>query len=163
MIIIFSRANIRLNSQINIKIPNTWESTAISKQRVCFGLFYISLFRKINLNKIAMKKVFVSFCMAATLMGLSSCASTKNVNSLFSEWRVEYYWNKRQCKYRAHLTRIPFIGFDTKTGKVYGNSGCTDWWALSTWCQARTDRPGSWEVPVWCVLTWQSKRMCWPL
>ena len=36
-----------------------------------------------------MKKVFVSLCMAATLMGLSSCASTKNaatLSSLSGEW-----------------------------------------------------------------------------
>lgn len=31
-----------------------------------------------------MKKVFVSLCMAATLMGMSSCASTKNVATLSS-------------------------------------------------------------------------------
>ena len=31
-----------------------------------------------------MKKVFVSLCMAATVAGLSSCASTKNAATLSS-------------------------------------------------------------------------------
>ena len=54
-----------------------------------------------------MKKVFVSLCMAATLMGMSSCASTKMFAVV-----------------PAPNQEFPFIGFDTKTGKVYGNSGC---------------------------------------
>ena len=38
-----------------------------------------------------MKKVFVSLCMAATVAGLSSCASTKNaatLSSLSGEWNI---------------------------------------------------------------------------
>ena len=38
-----------------------------------------------------MKKVFVSLCMASVLMGLSSCASTKNAATLSSingEWNI---------------------------------------------------------------------------
>lgn len=38
-----------------------------------------------------MKKMFVSLCMAGTLMGLSSCGSTKNAATLSSiggEWNI---------------------------------------------------------------------------
>ena len=38
-----------------------------------------------------MKKVFVFLCMAATVAGLSSCASTKNaatLSSLSGEWNI---------------------------------------------------------------------------
>ena len=38
-----------------------------------------------------MKKVFVSLCMASVLMGLSSCASTKNaatLSSISGEWNI---------------------------------------------------------------------------
>lgn len=38
-----------------------------------------------------MKKVFVSLCMAATLMAVIVRFDKKCRNSLFSEWRVEYY------------------------------------------------------------------------
>ena len=38
-----------------------------------------------------MKKVFVSLCMASVLLGLSSCASTKNaatISSISGEWNI---------------------------------------------------------------------------
>ena len=72
-----------------------------------------------------MKKVFVSLCMAATLMGMSSCASTKNVatlSSLGGEWNIIEI--NGSAVVPAPNQEFPFIGFDTKTGKVYGNSGC---------------------------------------
>lgn len=72
-----------------------------------------------------MKKVFVSLCMAATLMGLSSCASTKNaatLSSLSGEWNIIEI--NGSAVVPAPNQEFPFIGFDTKTGKVYGNSGC---------------------------------------
>ena len=72
-----------------------------------------------------MKKVFVSLCMAATLVGLSSCASTKNaatLSSLSGEWNIIEI--NGSAVVPAPNQEFPFIGFDTKTGKVYGNSGC---------------------------------------
>lgn len=72
-----------------------------------------------------MKKVFVSFCMAAALTGLSSCASTKNVvtvSSLSGEWNIIEI--NGSAVVPASNQEFPFIGFDTKSGKVYGNSGC---------------------------------------
>ncbi|MCD8182570.1 MAG: META domain-containing protein [Bacteroides sp.] len=72
-----------------------------------------------------MKKVFVSICMAAVLVGLSSCASTKNAATLSS---IGGEWNIIEINGSAVVPapgqEFPFIGFDTKTGKVYGNSGC---------------------------------------
>lgn len=72
-----------------------------------------------------MKKVFVSLCMAVTLVGLSSCASSKNAATLSS---IGGEWNIIEINGSAVVPapgqEFPFIGFDTKTGKVYGNSGC---------------------------------------
>lgn len=72
-----------------------------------------------------MKKVFVSLCMAGALMGLSSCGSTKNTATLSS---ISGEWNIIEVNGTAVVPapgqEFPFIGFDTKTGKVYGNSGC---------------------------------------
>ena len=72
-----------------------------------------------------MKKVFVSLCMAATVAGLSSCASTKNaatLSSLSGEWNIIEI--NGSAVVPAPNQEFPFIGFDTKTGQVYGNSGC---------------------------------------
>lgn len=72
-----------------------------------------------------MKKVFVSFCMAGALIGLSSCGSTKNAAALSS---ISGEWNIIEINGTAVVPaprqEFPFIGFDTKDGKVYGNSGC---------------------------------------
>lgn len=82
--------------------------------------------RKINLNKkITMKKVFVSLCMAGALIGLSSCGTTKNAATLSS---IGGEWNIIEVNGTAVVPapgqEFPFICFDTKSGKVYGNSGC---------------------------------------
>ena len=72
-----------------------------------------------------MKKVFVSLCMAGALMGLSSCGSTKNAatfSSISGEWNIIEV--NGTAVVPAPGQEFPFIGFDTKTGKVYGNSGC---------------------------------------
>ena len=72
-----------------------------------------------------MKKVFVSLCMAATVAGLSSCASTKNaatLSSLSGEWNIIEV--NGTAVVPAPGQEFPYIGFDTKTGKVFGNSGC---------------------------------------
>lgn len=72
-----------------------------------------------------MKKMFVSFCMASALMGLSSCGSSKNAATLSS---ISGEWNIIEVDGTAVVPapgqEFPFIGFDTQTGKVYGNSGC---------------------------------------
>lgn len=72
-----------------------------------------------------MKKVFVSLCMASALIGLSSCASTKNAASISS---IGGEWNIIEVNGTAVVPapgqEFPYIGFDTKDGKVYGNSGC---------------------------------------
>lgn len=72
-----------------------------------------------------MKKVFVSLCMASALLGLSSCASTKNAATLSS---ISGEWNIIEINGTAVVPapgqQFPYIGFDTKTGKVFGNSGC---------------------------------------
>ena len=73
-----------------------------------------------------MKKVFVSLCMASCCgMGLSSCASTKNaatLSSLSGEWNIIEI--NGTAVVPAPGQEFPYIGFDTKTGQVYGNSGC---------------------------------------
>ncbi len=72
-----------------------------------------------------MKKIFVSLCMTATVAALSSCASTKNAASLSA---LEGEWNIIEINgsvvVPAPGQSFPYIGFDTNTGKVYGNSGC---------------------------------------
>lgn len=72
-----------------------------------------------------MKKMFVSLCMAGTLMGLSSCGSTKNAATLSS---IGGEWNIIEINGTAVVPapgqEFPFISFDTKNGTVYGNSGC---------------------------------------
>ena len=72
-----------------------------------------------------MKKVFVSLCMASVLLGLSSCASTKNaatISSISGEWNIIEI--NGTAVVPAPGQQFPYIGFDTKTGKVFGNSGC---------------------------------------
>lgn len=72
-----------------------------------------------------MKKMIVSLCMASALIGLSSCASTKNAATLSS---ISGEWNIIEINGTAVVPapgqEFPYIGFDTKTGKVFGNSGC---------------------------------------
>lgn len=81
---------------------------------------------KINLNKrIVMKKVLVSLCMAGVLVALSSCRTSKDAATLSS---INGEWNIIEINGTAVVPapnqEFPFIGFDTSTGKVYGNSGC---------------------------------------
>lgn len=72
-----------------------------------------------------MKKVFVSLCMAAALVGLSSCRSSKGVLDLSS---INGEWNIIEVNGTAVVPvpgqEFPFIGFDTSTGNVYGTGGC---------------------------------------
>lgn len=72
-----------------------------------------------------MKKMFVSLCMAATVMGVSSCASIRNAATLST---LDGEWNIIEINGTAVVPasgqEFPFIGFDTKNGRVYGHSGC---------------------------------------
>ena len=72
-----------------------------------------------------MKKVLVSLCMASALMGLSSCGSSKSAATIAD---ISGEWNIIEINGTAVVPapgqEFPFIGFDTKGGKVYGNSGC---------------------------------------
>lgn len=72
-----------------------------------------------------MKKVFVSLCMAGALVALSSCRSSKDAAALST---INGEWNIIEINGSAVVPapnqEFPFIGFDTTTGKVFGNSGC---------------------------------------
>ena len=72
-----------------------------------------------------MKKVLFSICMAGAAFAMSSCGSTKETASLSSlngEWNIIEV--NGSAIVPAENQELPFIGFDTATGKVYGNSGC---------------------------------------
>ena len=72
-----------------------------------------------------MKKVFVSLCMSCVLMGVSSCASTfyaATLSSICGELNIIEVIGTAVVP--APGQEFPYIGFDTKTGKVFGNSGC---------------------------------------
>lgn len=75
--------------------------------------------------KIDMKKILVSFCLAAAVAGLSSCASTKNVAVLAD---IDGEWNIIEINGTAVVPApgqaYPYIGFDKATGRVHGNAGC---------------------------------------
>lgn len=63
--------------------------------------------------------------MASTLAGLSSCGSSKNaatLSSISGEWNIIEVNGATVVP--APGQEFPFIGFDTKAGKVYGSSGC---------------------------------------
>lgn len=72
-----------------------------------------------------MKNVFVSICMAGSIVALSSCASSKealSLSSLNGEWNIIEI--NGAAVVPAPNKEFPFIAFDTSTGKVSGNSGC---------------------------------------
>ena len=72
-----------------------------------------------------MKKVFVSICIASVALAMSSCRSTEKAVSLSS---INGEWNIIEVNGSKVLTNenneLPFIAFNTTTGKVSGNSGC---------------------------------------
>lgn len=72
-----------------------------------------------------MKRILVSLCVASALVGLLSCGSIRNavtLSSLGGEWNIIEI--NGMVVVPAPKQEFPFIGFDTKNGKVYGNSGC---------------------------------------
>lgn len=89
---------------------------------ILFDIF--ASFFNLNKNRI-MKNVLVTLCMVSTALALFSCRSSKEVASLSS---MNGEWNIVEINGTAVTPSqeqgAPFIGFDTTTGKVYGNSGC---------------------------------------
>lgn len=72
-----------------------------------------------------MKKVFVSIMVAGVALAMISCRSSKeavSLSSLNGDWNIVEI--NGTAVVPAQGQQIPFIGFDTATGKVYGYSGC---------------------------------------
>lgn len=72
-----------------------------------------------------MKKVFVSICIVGAALAMYSCRSSKEVaplSSMNGEWNIVEINGAAVAPSKDQ--QPPFIGFDTTTGKIYGNSGC---------------------------------------
>lgn len=72
-----------------------------------------------------MKKVFVSIIIAGAALAMTSCRSAKEATPLSSmngEWNIIEINGSAVVPMQGQ--QLPFIGFDTSTGKVYGFSGC---------------------------------------
>lgn len=71
------------------------------------------------------KKVLVSLCAAGAIFALSSCRSAKEVTYLPT---INGEWSIVEINGAAVVPAVgqeyPSIGFETATGKVYGNSSC---------------------------------------
>lgn len=70
-----------------------------------------------------MKKAYIGVLLSLTV--LSSCSTMKNsatLSDIEGEWTIVKI-NGQPLQISAD-TQLPFIGFDTHTGKIYGNSGC---------------------------------------
>ena len=72
-----------------------------------------------------MRKILVSFCMAALVTGLSSCGTSKNAAVLAD---IDGEWNIIEINGAAVVPAsgqaYPYIGFDKSTGRIHGNAGC---------------------------------------
>lgn len=72
-----------------------------------------------------MRKIVVSIVVVAAVLAIMSCGTTRNAVSLSS---LNGEWNIIEVNGAAVVPgmgeKLPFIGFDTATGKVFGNSGC---------------------------------------
>ena len=72
-----------------------------------------------------MKKVFVSICMAGAALAMSSCRSVEKaipLSSINGEWNIIEVNGSKITPGESKF--LPFIAFDTATGRVSGNSGC---------------------------------------
>ena len=72
-----------------------------------------------------MKKVFVSICVAGAALAMSSCRSVEKavpVSSINGEWNIIEVNGSKVAPGESRT--LPFIAFDTATGRVSGNSGC---------------------------------------
>lgn len=72
------------------------------------------------------KNVFISFlCTMAIAFSLSSCRSAKEITTLDSlngEWNIIEINGSEVAP--GSGKDLPYIGFESASGKVYGNSGC---------------------------------------
>ena len=72
-----------------------------------------------------MKKVFVSICVAGAALAMSSCRSVEKalpLSSINGEWNIIEINGSKVVPDESK--NLPFIVFDTTTGRVSGNSGC---------------------------------------
>ena len=69
-----------------------------------------------------MKKAMFSFCMAVVLLSCGSVKNTVTVSDLDGEWDIVEI--NGIAVVPAPNQFFPSIGFNTKDGRVYGNSGC---------------------------------------
>lgn len=72
-----------------------------------------------------MKKVFVFLCAICATLAFSSCRSAKEVitlGALNGEWSIVEINGSAVVPGTGQ--NFPYIGFDSSTGKIYGNSGC---------------------------------------
>lgn len=74
-----------------------------------------------------MKKIFgktlMGICAVAGLFAASSCSTQKNaVAELTGEWNIVVVGNTAVSVPEGE--DMPFIGFDAKEGRLFGNTGC---------------------------------------
>ena len=72
-----------------------------------------------------MNKVLVSICIAGAALAMSSCRSAEKAVSLSSingEWNIIEVNGSKVTPGESRV--LPFIAFDTATGRVSGSSGC---------------------------------------
>ena len=70
-----------------------------------------------------MKKVFVSICIAGAALAMSSCRSVEKaipLSSINGEWNIIEVNGSKIAPGESRT--LPFIAFDTATGRVSGNS-----------------------------------------
>lgn len=71
------------------------------------------------------KKKLVFFCLAAVMVGMSSCSSSKNVAVLAD---IDGEWDIIEINGTAVVPTpgqtYPYIGFNKSTGRIHGNAGC---------------------------------------
>ncbi|NDV64804.1 META domain-containing protein [Bacteroides sp. 224] len=72
-----------------------------------------------------MKRTFFTICVVCAIASLSSCRSAKEVatvSDINGEWSIVEINGSEVVLSEGQ--EYPFIGFESTTGKVYGNSGC---------------------------------------
>ena len=72
-----------------------------------------------------MKKVFVSICIVGAALAMSSCRSVEKavpLSSINGEWDIIEVNGSKVTPGESRM--LPFITFDTATGRLSGNSGC---------------------------------------
>ena len=108
---------------------------AICEQMACFRVYFLPLWRGVagrcrllsviyysnSKTTKEMKKILVTFCLAAAMAGLSSCGSTKQAAASLADINGE--WNIIEINGAAVVPApgqaYPYIGFDKATGRLY--------------------------------------------